>query len=283
VKLRKSSVLRATSLCLAALGGMFVLSEQLAHATTVPQELALQLAAHERSTSIGFPWRGRLERGLRLSDPEVIRVVPEYEPYGNFYGTWQLVQLTRRAARHVAERYPGSKLSTGELSAERGGRISGHHSHRNGRDIDIGFYLTDEAGTPAHARAFVHLRKSGKANFAGQVYYFDDARNWALLSRLVADEDARVQFVFVAESIQKRLLAQAARENASPDLIARARAVMFQPKEGNKHDSHFHVRIYCPAADQDQCRDRPPYYPWYPGQPPNGVFTASIRGIELVQ
>jgi penicillin-insensitive murein endopeptidase len=173
-------------------------------------------------------------------------------------------------------------MNAGELSAARGGRIAGHGSHRNGRDIDIGFYLTDDAGVPAYARAFVHLRKTGKANFGGQVYHFDDARNWALLSRLVADDVTRVQFVFVADRIQKRLLAQAAREQASPDVIARAKAVMMQPKHGNIHDSHFHVRIYCPAEDQPRCSDRPPYFPWYPGEPPGGQYTASIKGVDLV-
>ena len=252
-----------------------------ARASQGPDELHLRPAAQDRTVSVGYPWHGHLERGMHLDEPGVIRYVADYAEHDRFYGTWQLVQLVRRAARHVAGRFPGSELAVGELSAQSGGRISGHHSHRNGRDIDIAFYTQDDTGTAGFARAFVPMRKSGKGNFAGETYHFDDARNWALLSKLLSDDDARVQFVFVAHTLQTRLLAQATREGAAPELVTRAKAVMFEPPSGNRHQSHFHVRIYCPAEDRPYCADRPPYFPWYDGTPPSGAYATMMHGIPL--
>ncbi len=246
----------------------------------VVEELHLRPAPEQRSMSVKFPWKGHLERGMLLREDELVRHVDEYAEHERFYGTWQLVQLVRRAAQRVADHYPGSRLSVGELSAEHGGRIVGHHSHRNGRDIDIAFYLTGGDGQPATARDFVPVvRRSGLAYFGSGTYHFDDARNWQLLAKLLDDDDARVQFVFVAKTLQRRLLAEAAREGAPDWLIARAQAVMFEPTVGNRHQSHFHVRIYCPADDRPYCSDKPPYFPWYDGVPPGGQYAATLQGI----
>ena len=256
-----------------------------AHASlAAPEEVHLRPPPELRSMSVRYQWHGHLERGMLLRADQLVRYVDEYAEHERFYGTWQLVQLVRRGAQRVAEQFPGAQLPVGELSAEHGGRIAGHHSHRNGRDIDIGFYLTDDAGQPAVARDFVPIsRKSGLSHFAGTAYHFDDARNWALLAKLLDDDDARVQFVFVAGTLQRRLLAEAKRVSAPDFLIARARAVMMEPTEGNRHQSHFHVRIYCPAEDRPYCTDRPPYFPWYDGVPPGGQLAATMHGIPLLQ
>lgn len=245
-------------------------------------ELSLGPAKTARGGSVGFPWHGHLVGGVRLTESEVIRHVPEYEHHDYYYGTWQLVQLLVRSAHFVEQRFPGSRMALGELSAVRGGRVYGHQSHRSGRDVDIGFYLLDDAGAPAFARAFVPMRRGGVGRFAGMAYHFDDARNWALLSRLLSDDDAHVQFVFLSSTLQRRLLREAKRQGASEEIVARAKTVLFEPRTGNKHTSHFHVRIYCPAADSGYCRDRPPYYPWYPGTPPGGVYAEGPGGIALL-
>jgi hypothetical protein len=79
--------------------------------------------------------------------------------------------------------------------------------------------------------------------------------------------------------LQRRLLAQAKRVGAPEWLIDRARALLVQPAVGNKHNSHFHVRIYCPAEDRPQCRDRGPFFAWYQGVPPSGQFAAFGGGL----
>ncbi|MCZ7681025.1 MAG: hypothetical protein M5U28_20460 [Sandaracinaceae bacterium] len=77
----------------------------------------------ERSRSIGYAWRGRLENGVLLRESSLVRYAGEYREGGNFYGTSQLVQLLERAAARVHQRLPGARLSVGELSAERGGSL----------------------------------------------------------------------------------------------------------------------------------------------------------------
>jgi penicillin-insensitive murein endopeptidase len=244
-------------------------------------ELQLRPAFDQRSMSVRYPWRGHLVRGLRLPESDLVRHVDEYIEHERFFGTWQLVQLVTRGAARVSELLPSARLSVGELSAEHGGLIVGHRSHRNGRDIDIGFYLVDETGQPAIAPTFVNMNRHGTGWYAGQQLRFDDARNWALISKLIDDDDARVQYIFVARALQSRLVAHARKIGAPDWLIARARAAMVEPSSGNRHQSHFHVRIYCPSEDRPQCQDKPPYYPWYDGVPPSGEYAAATLGIPL--
>ncbi len=252
-----------------------------ARAAEQAQELQLRPAFEQRSRSVRYPWHGHLERGMWLPESDIVRHVDEYVEGERFFGTWQLVQLVSRGAARVAEQLPGAKLSAGELSAENGGLIVGHHSHRNGRDIDIGFYLVDEAGQPAIAPSFVRMSAYGTGYVGNTKFRFDDARNWALVSKLIDDDDARVQYIFVAHRLHWRLIAQAKKVGAPDWLIARARAIMIEPTSGNRHQSHFHVRIYCPSDDRPQCQDKPPYYPWYDGVPPGGLYAAANLGIPV--
>ncbi len=222
-----------------------------------------------RSRSIGYPWRGRLESGVLLRESEHVRYTPEYRAEGRFYGTRELVTLIERAAARVARRLPGAKLSVGELSRTRGGRVTGHHSHQNGRDVDLSFYMLDGAGEPFDPHAFAAFRRDGRGLAPNESLRFDDARNWELVARLVTDPDARVQFIFVATTLRARLLAEGARRGARSNVLARAARAMVQPARGHPHRNHFHVRIYCSPSDGARCEDRAPYWPWYPGVLPS--------------
>ncbi|MGD8860904.1 MAG: penicillin-insensitive murein endopeptidase [Myxococcales bacterium] len=235
-------------------------------------EINLRPPAGMRSRSVGLVTDGRLERGMRARQSEYIRYVGEYEPGGKFFGTWELVQLIERAARRVAFRLPGARLSIGELSRPHGGRIDGHRSHESGRDVDIGFYTTLPDGTPHYTYAFADFDHRGVGVAPNDYLRFDDARNWELVAKLVADGEARVQYIFVANELKYRLLREGQRRGAPRAVLERAKAVMVQPAHGHPHRNHFHVRIYCPPADQHVCKDRGPFWPWYPGTPPGGEY-----------
>jgi penicillin-insensitive murein endopeptidase len=221
------------------------------------------------SASIGFAFRGRLRRGVALEQTATIRHAGEYRPGGNFYGTTELVTLLERAAAHVAHRLPGARLSVGELSRQNGGAIPGHRSHQNGRDVDIAFYMRDAAGRPYDPYGFANFDRLGHGLPPNESLSFDDERNWELVARLVADADARVQYIFVADTLKNRLLRTARRRRAPARVLQRAEVVMVQPAHGHPHRNHFHVRIYCPPGDRPACEDREPYHPWYPGTPPS--------------
>jgi penicillin-insensitive murein endopeptidase len=215
------------------------------------------------SRSLGLPFRGRLRDGVLLRESSYVRYVTEYARAGNHYGTWELVQLLERAAYRVARRLPGAKLSVGEISSERGGPIPGHASHQNGRDVDLGFYMLDARGRPYDAFAFADFGPDGRGRGPNASLRFDDARNWELVAKLVADGDARVQHLFVARHLKDRLLAEGRRRGAPASVIARAERVMAQPT-GHPHANHFHLRIYCSPSNRPACKDQGVRHPWAP-------------------
>jgi penicillin-insensitive murein endopeptidase len=224
-----------------------------------------------KSRSLGLAWRGRLERGVLLKPGDHVRYVSEYAPTGHFYGTWQLVQLLQRAAYQVFQRVPGSRLSVGELSASNGGNLPGHASHESGRDADVGFFMLDGAGRPVDAFAFAQFDSRGRGLSPNLGMRFDVRRNWELLARLITDGEARVQYAFVAPGIRQLLLDEGRRVRAPTSVLERAARVMVRPSEKHLHGNHFHVRIYCPPGDRPKCQDAPPFWPWYPGDPPTSV------------
>jgi penicillin-insensitive murein endopeptidase len=213
------------------------------------------------SVSVGYPNRGRLQFGTRISDDQVMRV--KESSLDSRFGTGELVRLIERAAREVAFRYPSSQLTVGDLSLPGGGRFRPHVSHQSGRDVDLGFYLLDRRWTPLNPNAFVRLNNQGLGKHWGDLYRFDAARNWALIESLLSDPAIDVQHVFVVNSIKRLLLRQAVKEHANPELLLRARRVIVQPARGAPHRTHFHVRIYCADDDRPACKDRPPFYAWH--------------------
>lgn len=226
------------------------------------------------STSSGLPWDGRLVRAVKLRLSAILRPVADYVRGGNFYGTAELVALLERTARSVATRFPGSALAVGELSAPHGGKLAGHHSHRSGRDVDVAFFMRDAEGESAHFWRFVKFGREGRARNASQPLYFDDTRNWAVVSAMLRDPEARVQYMFVSKPLRTRLLMEGRRRGESDAFLRAAAAVLVQPRAGHKHDNHFHVRIYCAKDDRPSCRDSAPYWPWYDGAPPDGQTAA---------
>jgi penicillin-insensitive murein endopeptidase len=89
---------------------------------------------------------------------------------------------------------------------------------------------------------------------------------------MLRDQESRVQYMFVAQSIRTRLLMEARRQGETDEFLRAAAAVLVEPKERHKHDNHFHVRIYCPVNDRPHCQDSAPYWPWYEGAPPGGQY-----------
>ena len=263
---------RRLSVCLCLFAALLVIAPAVTQgqkpSAPAGKEISLRPPFTQRSRSVGFPWEGQLVRGLRVRASRYVRYVPEYASAGRFYGTWQLTQLIERAARRVAERRPGARLSLGELSDKQGGDIGGHNSHESGRDADIGFFMTRTDGRPQGSSTFVQFDARGRAMAPHGGLRFDDVRNWELVAKLVDDSDARVQYIFVSHGIRQRLLREAARVNAPASVVSRAASVMVEPAHGNPHRSHFHVRIYCPPSDRPSCLEVGPYWAWYPGTPP---------------
>jgi murein endopeptidase len=175
------------------------------------------------ATSIGEPWHGSLEGGVHLE------AGPGYtirRPARAFGAPHVLAQLKQSIAV-VRALYPDvPTIAIWDLSAEHGGKISDHHSHQSGLDVDIGFYYTH--GTELDLEA-----------------------TWALLAAFArtADRDDGVSMIFLDYELQRRLYAWARARGTPDDELA----YMLQYPRGKSelaglvrhwpgHTDHLHVR-----------------------------------------
>jgi hypothetical protein len=185
-----------------------------------------------RDESRGVPWAGALTHPAKLEagDGYVVR-----RP-SRAFGAKHVVEQLRAAIGEVHALYPSvHTLAIGDLSAEHGGKISDHHSHQSGLDVDVGFYFTTgPASTFVEANAALDLEAT-----------------WALLaafSRTAALDDG-VQMIFLDYDVQRRLYTYA-KDRGTPE---RELDFMFQYPRGKDeltglvrhwpgHANHMHVR-----------------------------------------
>jgi hypothetical protein len=196
----------------------------------------------DRSQSIGAPWAGRLKDASRLPSAEGIHI---RRPHRSF-GTRTTVEHVRRAIRTTRDAFPKAHtLAIGDLSAEHGGWISEHASHRSGRDIDLGFFFKKQpAGYP---ESFVLATNDN----------LDLPATFSLLANLLdsAGLDGGVQLVFLDYNVQGQLY-RWGKDNGVPQRILDQ---IFQYPHGRSadglvrhhpnHADHFHVRFRCAQSD----------------------------------
>lgn len=217
--------------------------------------------AADRSYSIGTASRGYLVQGRKLPETDWLKPRPTSLRRKATWGTDEMIGALDRAAKSVAERWPGSVLYAGDLSAEGGGDIRGHASHNSGRDVDLCFYYRDPAGRIADEERMWPIRSDGTG--AGGERRFDVPRNWALVEALLRDPHVQVQWLFVASHLQDLLLAHAEAIGADEEVVRRAKKVLKQPGDSSRHAEHFHVRFYCALAERVQgCVDYGPVWDW---------------------
>ncbi len=181
------------------------------------------------------------------------------------FGTASLVRtLTDAAARSSREDEP--PLLVGDLAGPLGGPISGHHSHRTGRDVDLLFFFTTPGGVPVDSPGFVRVGSDGLAEAEGGVFVrFDTARNWRLVRSLLTSREAQVQWIFVVAHLKGLLLEHAFALGEPTKLLWQAENALHQPGDSSPHDDHFHLRIAC--SDDEAvagCVTGSPWWPWWP-------------------
>jgi penicillin-insensitive murein endopeptidase len=202
------------------------------------------------SLSIGSPTSGWQVRAKRLRGSKALRI--KNRERGYLYGHPALVLMLQRSAQQLIKQSPASVLLVGDLSSEPGGPIPGHRSHQSGRDVDVGFFATDRDGRAHELREFVAFDGDGRAR-DGSGLVFDDYRNWLLVQLWLKDHRAEISHVFVSTPLRERLLAFARARPAFRRYHAQAAVLLKQPHNSNAHDDHFHVRIACPARQQNLC------------------------------
>jgi murein endopeptidase len=182
--------------------------------------------------SIGQAHGGVLVAGVQMPAGTNWEVVSP----GLAWGTKETVDGLAHAVDSVAARFPNTpKAFIGNISASRGGHLPPHVSHQSGRDVDLGYYLSEGHRWYATANA---------SNL-------DRPRTWHLVRTLIADSD--IDLILIDIQVQKILKAYAQEIGEDPawlDQIFQAggksqRPILFHAKG---HASHLHVRFYSPAA-----------------------------------
>lgn len=226
---------------------------------------------YEGSRSVGATTRGRLVEGVELPPEgphhEVLRGC---RSRATSWATAELVALVEEVARVVAEEAPGPKLAVCNLSQEGGGRFEWSKSHQAGRDVDLAFFLrsTSEREEPVHSPGLVPMRHDGYSFEQPPRYAFDFPRNWVLVRALAMQDAAPVQWIFVREGLKRRLLRHARAIGEPEAVVARVGLVMKEPSDADRHDDHFHVRLFCTAEDRaGGCLDVEPRWPWFSPDP----------------
>ncbi|RLB48763.1 MAG: hypothetical protein DRJ42_22505 [Deltaproteobacteria bacterium] len=196
-----------------------------------------------RSESVGVPHGGRLIHGERLPRHAGYVIRDRDSAYGTRETNDAIVEAFDAV---VASHRRAPKLRVHDLSAQRGGRMSGHRSHQNGRDADISYF--HRRGCPADGCGFRRLSPND----------LDAERTWTLLHAWLAKDQAHA--IFIDYSLQRPLYQEARRQGATREELHRwfqfPRGVGFPLgviRHFPQHRDHLHVRFRCAEGD-DECR-----------------------------
>lgn len=159
------------------------------------------------------------------------------------WGTKPLVDGLRRIAAYMRGTGKAeTDLAVGDISSAAGGQLGGHASHQTGRDVDIGFYMT-ETGTGKTVDAMNFVRFNGgrdglTGSYGGRAVRFDAERNWLLIQAILANPDPAFKptHIFIAKHLEGAVLAAAGN---SPDRARAAALMSYWPG----HDNHLHLRV----------------------------------------
>lgn len=233
----------------AALALLAVTAPLAAASTTASTNGLAAPAASPRTVCSGSPSAGSLQGGRALEPRPYLRIKRGSE--SRRWGHALLLRVVNRGARLAAEAAPGSSALIGDLSAPRGGPISGHVSHQAGRDADVGFLAADDSGRPVALERFESFDARGRS-LAEPAVFFDVYRNWLMLHAWLSDPRIPVTHVFVSSEVRALLLSYGASHPEFRSIAPLARRVL-QPYPN--HDDHFHVRIACPSDQGPECLD----------------------------
>lgn len=178
-----------------------------------------------------------LTDGVQLPDlPELyVRWHPDRS-----WGTPELIDTITQAAAEVAWLLPDADpIVVGDMSSKGGGYLPGHKSHRGGIDADIGLFVK---GSRPHENNLVRTRPAE----------LDAPATWLLIRAFLGT--GMVERIFLDQRLINTLeryavssgqLTQQEADRIFPQSDPWALNGVVQHMPG--HDSHMHVRIFCPA------------------------------------
>jgi penicillin-insensitive murein endopeptidase len=205
------------------------------------------------TSSIGTVTGGRVARSAEVpvQGPHH-QILAKVAPRHTRFTTDEMRDLLLCAAGKVAADQPGQKLHLGNLSRMGGGPLVWSVSHQNGRDADLAFYTRDLAGKIAFADHLYHFGRNLQSTDGPQPLVFDVAANWSLVKGLLTCEGPPIQHLFIADWLKRPLLDHANKIKEDKALIARAAAILHQPRNAQPHHDHLHLRIGCSQDDRSE-------------------------------
>lgn len=198
------------------------------------------------------------------------------------FGLPRLVQGLEEAATVVAEARPGgARLVIGDLSAQTGGKIPRHNSHRSGRDVDLLFFVTSPEGVPLESPGFVPLGADGFAHLPdGRYIRLDVERQWLLVRALLSNEALGVQFLFISRDLEALIIQYALARETDLEVVSHAQTVMVEPIDSLPHDDHIHMRIACAPTESVQgCMGGGPHWAWLAPLPQSDLTDAELTAL----
>lgn len=190
------------------------------------------------SRSTGVAHAGTLLNGVQLPRHRAYRLV---DP-SRAWGTSKTIDALVEAFDELAAADPAApRVEVHDLSLAHGGRMHGHKSHQNGRDVDITYYQRTTRGVCAGRRV--------------RPDELDARREWHLLRHWL--ERGQAEFIFVDYSLQRPLYEAAKASGATEHELAewfqyprsaeiRAGVIRHVPN----HANHAHVRFRCAPQDR---------------------------------
>ncbi len=201
----------------------------------------------DRAVSIGDTTHGMVINGASLRESESLKILPKQRARDLRYGTSELVALLDHAGQQL-HRETKTPLWVGNLGRRYGGDIEWSVSHNAGRDADIAFaYLDPVSKKPVDPPDLVPLGHDGLS--ADRKLGFDAARTWKVVKALLQFDGTSVQYLFISDSLKKKLLEHAKASGEPAKFIDYAAELLRQPMGAAPHDDHLHLRIYCGKLD----------------------------------
>ena len=245
-------------------GVLLFLVSWMGSASAEPPPSIRETAPAGVSLSVGLPHRGELVGAASICAWDGTLFHTYSCRRGISWGTQELVDLLVRVGRRFKEAEPGYRMIVGNLSRRGGGEIRYSVSHQSGRDVDLGLILQAK-GRQHLPLPLARIKPDGTGAKDGQLFRFDDARNWSLVKELLAEP--AVQWIFVADWLKARMLDHARDQGEPLELLMRAEFVLHQPSSSSPHDDHFHVRVYCDEGSLlAGCRQGAPFWGWAEGR-----------------
>ncbi len=205
------------------------------------------------SVSVGTVTAGFLASAAELPvESTEVRVLDKVVARNTRFTTAEMRKLLLCAAKEVAKVHPGRVLQLGNLSRLGGGPLPWSVSHHNGRDADLAFYALDEQRNPAKSDRLYHFDRRLKSSDSETPLTFDVAANWTFVKALLTCEGPQIQYLFIANWLKQPMLQYAAKKKEDKEIVARAAAILHQPKKALAHNDHLHLRIACSAGDQSE-------------------------------